>query len=66
MTKNPCAKPGGIHNWRLFSADNTMPAHWPKVVELRGAVRKVKRVKALEKETPGIAEHLGFENQHIG
>src|SRR5690606_2829910 len=34
-TMKACAKPSGIHSWRLFSADSVTPTHLPKVGELR-------------------------------
>ena len=30
-TRKPCAKPGGTHSWRWFSALSSTPAHWPRV-----------------------------------
>ena len=32
-TRNPCAKPRGIKNWRLFSSDNSTIAYLPSVGE---------------------------------
>lgn len=34
-TRNPCAKPGGIHSMRLFSALSSYPTHLPKFGLLR-------------------------------